>query len=113
MGDHDNPHHSAHASGCGSVCVATPSRFSKLRPHGHVGGHSRVFYLLSAKDAEDIGLGDQHLYEEMARSLEDRSIPFIPMHQLDEEARQVYDLWANKSDKIVFSRSDWGPPIDR
>ncbi len=76
-------------------------------------GISRVFHLLSAKDAEDIGLGDQHLYEEMARSLEDRSIPFIPMHQLDEEARQVYDLWANKSDKIVFSRSDWGPPIDR
>ncbi len=36
-------------------------------------GISRVFYRLSAKDAEDIGLGDQHVYEEMARSLEDRS----------------------------------------
>ncbi len=69
-------------------------------------GISRVFYVLSAKDAADIGLGDQHLYEDMARPLGERSIPFIPMHQLDEEARQVYDLWANKSDKIVFSRSD-------
>ncbi len=69
-------------------------------------GISRVFYVLSAKHAADIGLGDQHLYEQMSRPLGERSIPFIPMHQLDEEARQVYDLWANKSDKIVFSRSD-------
>ncbi len=69
-------------------------------------GISRVFYLLSAKDAADIGLGDQHLYEEMARPIEGRCIPFISMHELDEEAREVYSLWANKSDKIVFSRSD-------
>ena len=69
-------------------------------------GISRVFYVLSAKDAEDIGLGDQHLCEEMSRPLEGRSIPFIPMNELDEEARQVYDLWAKKSDKIIFSRSD-------
>ncbi len=69
-------------------------------------GLSRVFYVLSAKDAEDIGLGDQHLCEEMSRPLEGRSIPFIPMNELDEEARQVYDLWANKSDKIILSRSD-------
>ncbi len=69
-------------------------------------GISRVCYLLSAKDAEHTGLGDQHLYEGMARFLEDRSIPFISMHELDEEAREVYSLWANKSDKIVLSRSD-------
>ncbi len=69
-------------------------------------GISRVFNLLSAKDAEDIGLGDQDLYEEMARPLEDRSIPFISMHELDGEAREVYSLRANKSDEIVFSRSD-------
>ncbi len=69
-------------------------------------GISQVFYVLSAKDAVDIGLGDQYLYEQISRPLEDRSIPFIPMPQLDEEARQVYHLWANQADKITFSVSD-------
>jgi tRNA(Arg) A34 adenosine deaminase TadA len=50
-------------------------------------GISRVFYLLSAKDAADIGLGDQHLYDEMARPIDGRCIPFISMPELDEEAR--------------------------
>ena len=53
-----------------------------------------------------MGFSDQHLYGEMARSLEDRSIPFIAMHELDEAAREVYSLSANKSDKIAFSRLD-------
>ena len=53
-----------------------------------------------------IGLGDQHLYDEMAHPIEGRCIPFISMPELDEEAREVYSLWASKSDKIVFSRSD-------
>lgn len=69
-------------------------------------GISRVYYALSAQDSVDIGLGDQHLYDEMARPIGERSIPFIPMNQLDAEAREVYDLWASKSDKITFSRSD-------
>lgn len=66
----------------------------------------RVFYVLSAQDSADIGLGDQHLYAEMSRPLEERSIPFIPMHQLDKEAREVYDLWAAKIDTRGRARSD-------
>ncbi len=69
-------------------------------------GISRVFYLLSAKDAADIGLGDQHLYDEMARPIDGRCIPFISCRNSMRKRAIVYSLWASKSDKIVFSRSD-------
>lgn len=55
---------------------------------------SRVFYVLSLKDCDDIGLSHAHLFEEFSRPIDQRSIPFIAMPELDDEARAVYDLWA-------------------
>lgn len=56
---------------------------------------SRVFYVLSMQACDDIGLPHQHLFEEFSRPIDQRSIPFIAMPELDEEARAVYELWAN------------------
>ncbi|HYN00145.1 MAG TPA: nucleoside deaminase [Aestuariivirgaceae bacterium] len=54
---------------------------------------SRVFYTLSMKDSEDIGLPHEHLFEDFSRPLDARSIPFIAMPEFDAPSRAVYDLW--------------------
>lgn len=60
---------------------------------------SRVFYTLSMKDCDDIGLPHQHLFEDFSRPIEARSIPFLAMPELAAEAREVYDLWYNLPDR--------------
>ena len=63
---------------------------------------SRVFYVLSMQASEDIGLPHEHLYDDFSRPIDQRSIPFIAMPELDDEARAVYDLWANSPDRPKF-----------
>jgi len=63
---------------------------------------SRVFYVLSMKDCDDIGLPHEHLFEDFSRPIDQRSIPFIAMTGFDDEARAVYDLWANAPDRPKF-----------
>lgn len=63
---------------------------------------SRVFYVLSMQASEDIGLPHEHLYDDFSRPIDQRSIPFIAMPKFDDEARAVYDLWANAPDRPKF-----------
>jgi len=63
---------------------------------------SRVFYVLSMQASEDIGLPHEHLYDDFSRPIDQRSIPFIAMPALDDEARAVYELWANLPDRPQF-----------
>lgn len=59
----------------------------------------RVFYTGSMKDSDDIGLPHEHLFEDFARPIDHRSIPFIAMPEFSEEARAVFDLWADMPDR--------------
>jgi guanine deaminase len=54
-------------------------------------------------DSRAIGLGDEPFYEELARPLDQRRIvPMIQEAELGEQARAIFQLWAEKPDKIAF-----------
>jgi tRNA(Arg) A34 adenosine deaminase TadA len=57
----------------------------------------KVYYALSPQASSEIGLGDEHLYAEMARPLDERQIvPMINLPDLDKEAIAVYREWLVK-----------------
>lgn len=63
----------------------------------------RAYYVLSMEQSKAIGLGDEPFYDELARPLDRRQIiPMIQMPELQREAREVYESWAAKKDKIQF-----------
>jgi guanine deaminase len=63
----------------------------------------RTYYVLSMDDSRAIGLGDEPFYEELARPLDQRRIvPMIQEAELGEQARAIFQLWAEKPDKIAF-----------
>jgi hypothetical protein len=63
----------------------------------------KVYYALSPEASSEIGLGDEHLYAEMSRPLDDRQIvPMINLPDLDKEAIAVYREWLAKSDRVQY-----------
>ncbi len=63
----------------------------------------RVYYILPLADSAAIELGDDHLYEELARPLDQRKIiPMIHEPALTEDARLVYRSWYGKPDRVAF-----------
>ena len=59
-----------------------------------------IYYANTRKDAADIGLDDDFLYEELKKNLEERS---LPIHQLDKSnALKVFDERKRKTDKIEY-----------
>jgi guanine deaminase len=63
----------------------------------------KAYYVLPLEDSEAIGLGDAHLYEELARPLEQRQIiQMVCLPALAEEAREVYHLWRDKPGRSNF-----------
>ncbi len=63
----------------------------------------KAYYILPLEESAAIGLGDDHLYEELARPLEERQIvPMIHAPALSAEARAVYHFWRDKPDRIDF-----------
>jgi guanine deaminase len=63
----------------------------------------RSYYVLPMEDSASIGLGDDHLYAELARPLDAREIvPMIQLPELTDEARAVYRDWFNRSDRVDF-----------
>jgi tRNA(Arg) A34 adenosine deaminase TadA len=63
----------------------------------------KVYYALSPQASSEIGLGDQHLYAEMARPLDERQIvPMINLPDLDKEAIAVYREWLAKPDRVQY-----------
>jgi tRNA(Arg) A34 adenosine deaminase TadA len=63
----------------------------------------RSYYVLPMEDSAAIGLGDDHLYAELARPLDAREIvPMIQLPALTDEARAVYQDWFNRSDRVSF-----------
>jgi guanine deaminase len=61
------------------------------------------YYVLPMEDSAAIGLGDDHLYAELARPLDSRQIlPMIQLPELADEARSVLREWHEMPGKVSF-----------
>lgn len=60
----------------------------------------RIFYGNNRQDAADIGFDDDFIYQELARPMDNRSTPIIPI--LQEEALHSFRLWTEKTDKTEY-----------
>ena len=59
-----------------------------------------IFYGNSAADAADAGFDDSFLYQEVAKPIDQRSVPTERM--LPEEAIENFNAWRAKTDKIEY-----------
>ncbi|ERJ68086.1 guanine deaminase [Porphyromonas gingivalis SJD2] len=60
----------------------------------------RIFYGNNRQDAADIGFDDDFIYQELARPMDSRSTPIIPI--LQDEALHSFRLWTEKTDKAEY-----------
>lgn len=60
----------------------------------------KVFYALNRKDAAKIGFDDQFVYDEIAREMDERKIPFINI--MREEGLPVFEKWERKGNRIDY-----------
>ncbi len=60
----------------------------------------RIYYGNTRKDAHDIDFADDFIYEELDKSLDERTVPIIPM--MRDEALETFRLWREKTDKIEY-----------
>lgn len=60
----------------------------------------RIYYGNTRKDARDIDFADDFIYEELEKSLDERTVPIIPM--MRDEALETFRLWREKTDKIEY-----------
>lgn len=61
---------------------------------------SKVYYANTKKDAADIGFDDHFIYDELAKPMEQRKMPFVQM--MHNEALVVFKQW-----QISESKSDY------
>ena len=60
----------------------------------------RVYYANTRTDAAAIGFDDDHIYRELDRPIDGRTVPFIRLES--EEARRIFQEWLEKPDKIPY-----------
>lgn len=60
----------------------------------------RVFFAASRQDAAEIEFDDHFIYQEIARDIEKRKIPFETI--MRDEARRVFHKWKTKEDKEMY-----------
>ena len=60
----------------------------------------RIFYGNTRKDATAINFADDFIYEEMAKCLDKRSVPFVQM--LRDEAISTFQAWSEETDKTEY-----------
>ena len=60
----------------------------------------RIFFANNRKDAAEIDFDDDFIYEEIAKPLDGRKTPVIPI--LRNEALAVFNAWKEKADKIEY-----------
>lgn len=61
---------------------------------------SKIYYANTRHDAALIGFDDSMIYEEMKAEIQDRKIPIINLGR--EKAKEVFDSWSEKNDKISY-----------
>ncbi|MGB0452844.1 MAG: nucleoside deaminase [Bacteriovoracaceae bacterium] len=60
----------------------------------------KIYYANTRQDAAAIGFDDEFLYQEFKVEMEERK---IPLQQIDREsAKEVFDEWSKKIDKIHY-----------
>ncbi|MBD0268957.1 MAG: nucleoside deaminase, partial [Cyanobacteria bacterium Co-bin8] len=57
----------------------------------------RIYYGNSREAAARFGFSSQNIYDEVAKSQEDRSLPMVPLMQ--PEALEAFEEWVNKADR--------------
>jgi len=60
----------------------------------------RVYYANTRSDAAAVGFDDDHIYREFDKPLDGRTVPFIQLGAA--EARQIFQEWLEKPDKIPY-----------
>ena len=60
----------------------------------------RIYYANNRKDAADIDFADNFIYEELDKTLDNRTVPIIPL--LRDEALQTFRRWMEKEDKTEY-----------
>ncbi len=61
---------------------------------------AKMFYAAKHTDAAEIGFDDQFIYEEIEKPISERKIESVNF--LRDEGVKVFEMWANKSDKIEY-----------
>ena len=60
----------------------------------------KIYYGNSKSDAKNIGFDDSFIYDEIKKSMPERSIPTIQIMQ--KEAAKAFEAWKQKTDKIEY-----------
>ncbi|MEO6588753.1 MAG: nucleoside deaminase [Pyrinomonadaceae bacterium] len=60
----------------------------------------KMFYAANHEDAAKVGFDDQFIYEEIEKPISERKIESVNF--LRDEGVKVFEMWANKSDKIKY-----------
>ena len=60
----------------------------------------RIYYANNRKDAADIDFADNFIYEELDKTLDNRTVPIIPL--LRDEALHTFRQWTEKVDKTEY-----------
>jgi tRNA(Arg) A34 adenosine deaminase TadA len=63
---------------------------------------SKVHYGAPAPDAEAIGFDDQEFYRQLAKPLQERTIPAVQVTECYEEALACYQAWANNPNRTPY-----------
>ena len=63
-------------------------------------GIRTIHYGNTRDDAARYGFQDDHIYHEIGKSMEERQIKFLPL--LGKEAIEAFNLWDQKTDKILY-----------
>ena len=61
---------------------------------------ARVFYACTRSDAAEIGFDDDHIYQELKKSNDDREMVLMPL--MRDEALEVFGRWTAKPDKVQY-----------
>lgn len=85
-------------SGCSiyTSCEPCPMCLSAI----YWAGIEHIYYGNTKRDAEEIGFGDNFIYEELGKPYAERSIPAKQM--MHEEALQAFYDWQEKTDKVLY-----------
>ncbi len=59
-----------------------------------------IYYGNTRKDARDIDFADDFIYDDMAKPMDERSLPIVPL--LRDEALQSFRMWSEKEDKTEY-----------
>ena len=60
----------------------------------------RIYYGNTRKDARDVDFADDFIYDELARPMDERTVPIVPL--LRDEAQESFRLWTEKADKTAY-----------